>query len=69
MACVEISIAMYPAICGYDEQALINMSEESGKKKKLYHEIAVACSKTRHGWAGQKMAASDKSKVVTQDTP
>ena len=30
-----ISIAMYPAICSYDEQAFDKMSEESGKKNSI----------------------------------
>ena len=49
-ACVPgvfISIAMYPAICRYDEQGLNNMSEES-EKKLCHEEIIVACSKSRH---------------------
>ena len=58
---------MYPAICSYDEQSLNNMSEES--KKNCCEEIVAVCSKSGHGWAGQKnMAASDPSEV-TQETP
>ena len=54
---------MYPAIRSYDEQAF-DMSEESEKKKKLYHlEIVAACSKSRHGWVAKKQGGWLQSPV------
>ena len=62
---------IYTAICGNDEQAFDNMSEESEKNKKLYHEeIVAACSKSRKVWLNRPkhMVASAPSEVP-QETP
>ena len=65
-----LSIALYPAIRSYDEQAFDNTSEESGKKKKTLS-LRNHCGLFQvEAWLSRSknMAASDPSEV-TQETP
>ena len=61
---VFISIAMYPVICRYDEQAFDNMSKESEKKSLSFRnrcglfQIKALLSRPKN------MAASDPSEVT-----
>ena len=43
-----ISNTMYPDICKYDDEAVDDISEESGKKNFTIKKIVAACSKSRH---------------------
>ena len=64
-----ISIAMYPAIRSYDEQAFDNMSDESEKKHTLSLRNRCGLFQVK-AWLSRpkNMVASDPS-MVTQETP
>ena len=64
-----ISIAIYPGIRSYDEQAFNNMSEESQKKQTLSLKNCCGLFRVKARLSRPKNMVASEPSEVTQETP